>query len=425
MHPLTGTFANPAATAEFEASMFRLAFPVHVAAMAIASVLAVVWATTLTASVEERVDASLFVLFMALGLGARVYAHRMSDKSRAQRLGANVWTGLILLGCLFDAVAACARYIKGEFATGGMCSDQSKSVFVFTVLVFAVLNSSHGLSFQHRAWLVLAPSVDCAVLWGQACGFDAIVVLGLLLFLSVCGLFHLCELVARHFFLRFERLQLSNERLEIDVRLTSGRAERATTRLNYVVAAKYGRVGETGGPEPDSTSTTKSAASAPAAVGRRVRFRTDVPDEPSSAPAAAALTPAAAAGATVGAPAQADVPGSSADHAAAAGPSSAAVERELTDDELLSTPLFLMTAAQTELYDRVRAERAQAAAAAVEDDDAASGALSLPEGVELIDDWVSSEPSTAARERDAEIRRQWKERSERYDWESGHFSGPP
>ena len=57
----------------------------------------------------------------------------------------------------------------------------------------------------------------------------------------------------------------------------------------------------------------------------------------------------------------------------------------------------------------------------MEDDDAASGALSLPEGVELIDDWVSSEPSTAARERDAEIRRQWKERSERYDWESGLF----
>ena len=80
-----------------------------------------------------------------------------------------------------------------------------------------------------------------------------------------------------------------------------------------------------------------------------------------------------------------------------------------------------MTAAQTERYDRVRAERAQAAAAAVEDDDAASGALSLPEGVELIDDWVSSGPSTAARERDAEIRRQWKERSERYDWESGLF----
>ena len=55
----------------------------------------------------------------------------------------------------------------------------------------------------------------------------------------------------------------------------------------------------------------------------------------------------------------------------------------------------------------------------MEEDDAASGALSLPEGVELIDDWVSSEPSTAARERDAEIRRQWKERSKRYDWRRG------
>ena len=208
----------------------------------------------------------------------------MSDTSRAQRLGANVWTCLTLLSCLCDAVAACAIYIKGEFATGN-CSDQRKSVFVFAVLVFAVLNSSHGLSFQHRAWLVLAQSVDFVVLWWvTTCGFDAIALLGLLLFLSVCGLCHLCELVVRHFFLRLERLQLSNERLEIDVRLTSGRAKRATTRLKYVVAAKYGRVGETGGSESDSTSTTKSAASAPAAVGRRVRFRTDVPDEPSSAP---------------------------------------------------------------------------------------------------------------------------------------------
>ena len=70
------------------------------------------------------------------------------------------------------------------------------------------------------------------------------------------------------------------------------------------------------------------------------------------------------------------------------------------------------------LKDEQRQAEAEQAAAA--EDDAASDALSLPEGAELIDDWVSSEPSTGARERDAAIKKKWKEASEKWKepWEA-------
>ena len=103
--------------------------------------------------------------------------------------------------------------------------------------------------------------------------------------------------------------------------------------------------------------------------------------------------------------AQADVPGSSAVHAAAASPSSAAAERELTDQELVDTPFFLLNGAQRDRARRILDERRQAVAAAAEED-AASNGLSLPEGAELIDDWVSTAPSTATREqRERELER--------------------
>ena len=62
MHPITGAFADPVHTADFEASMFRLAYPVHVAAMALSGMLCA-WILIIETSVELRVNLSSFSSF--------------------------------------------------------------------------------------------------------------------------------------------------------------------------------------------------------------------------------------------------------------------------------------------------------------------------------------------------------------------------
>ena len=106
VHPFTGTFAASEHTVAFASKAFRLMFPLHVAAMALLICSAVSVLMTLgTAPGRPLMTALSLTTLLALGLGARIAAHRWTCHARAQRFGAVAWTIIVASSCFVDFVA--------------------------------------------------------------------------------------------------------------------------------------------------------------------------------------------------------------------------------------------------------------------------------------------------------------------------------
>ena len=97
VHPFTGTFAASEHTVAFGSKAFRLAFPLHVVAMAL---------LFFPLCIHPSSGAEyFFLLLLALALGARIALHCWTCHARAQRFGAIAWTIIVACGCTADYVA--------------------------------------------------------------------------------------------------------------------------------------------------------------------------------------------------------------------------------------------------------------------------------------------------------------------------------
>jgi len=107
VHPFTGTFAASEHTVAFGSKAFRLAFPLHVVAMALLFFTLCIYPTSGTEY--------FFLLLLALGLlGARIAVHRWNCPARAQRFGAIAWTISVACACAFD-------FVEGFLNQKGLC----------------------------------------------------------------------------------------------------------------------------------------------------------------------------------------------------------------------------------------------------------------------------------------------------------------
>ena len=371
MHPLTGTFADPEHAAEFGQTAFRQAFPLHVTFYVVLIGFSV-QCVIVSGSMEMRSAHAALALVGSVALGARVAVQRMHDRAEAHRLGAILWTmstvGMVLAHMLF--IVSCVVVGGDRHICQEMNDHAQFYVYLLPVfsIAYALANATHGMEFWHRTALAgsaIAPMVSTPA----TCGFQVAYALGIGALAATCGICHVVELAARHFSLKWEQMHTRLEHLEYDTQMSDRRAERmvelALHRQRRAMLAPSSQV------------------SAPAV----------------DAPLAGSLL--------------ADVTGSSHDHASMPGPSTgiagpsqavlgpfdgptATQQSNQTHQPLFVRPLFELTPEQAQQAMQLHAEQVRAAEQA-EADDAASEALSGPEGGPEWGSWSSSDPSEATR----------------------------
>eukprot|EP00964_Phaeocystis_antarctica_P021559 scaffold11977_cov52-Phaeocystis_antarctica.AAC.2 len=122
MHPITGTFTDPAHESAFAAQLFRMAYPTHVLLMAL--VLADFAWNALMEPDMRPFWAALILGVAVPGLVCRVLLHRTGrhDPVRSQWMGSWVWAVLTALSIAIDIVffmvapaATCATFLQGEY----------------------------------------------------------------------------------------------------------------------------------------------------------------------------------------------------------------------------------------------------------------------------------------------------------------------
>ena len=215
VHPLTGTFSAFEHTAAFGPKAFRLVFPLHVVALALLVCVEVSVVMTFGTEPGQPFMAFLLVptlLAVALGLGARIAMHCWNCHARAQRFGAIAWTINVAFVCTADVLAYA---LSPKLA----CQIPSSlaSVYPMCLILFAVLNASHGMEFWHTA--SLAGLVLCDLIAARAVCLDSAPVSLAVVALAVTfGAGHFAQLLARCAFLQSEHIHMSRERLEHDFR---------------------------------------------------------------------------------------------------------------------------------------------------------------------------------------------------------------
>ena len=215
VHPFTGTFAAAEHTVAFGSKAFRLVFPLHVIALALLVCVEVSVVMTFGTEPGRPLMAFLLVptlLAVALGLGARIAVHCWNCHARAQRFGAIAWTIYVAFGCTADVIA---YGLSPKLA----CQIPSSlaSVYPMCLILFAVLNASHGMEFWHTA--SLAGLVLCDLIAARAvCPDSAPVSLAVVALAVTFGAGHFAQLLARRAFLQSEHIHMSRERLEHDFR---------------------------------------------------------------------------------------------------------------------------------------------------------------------------------------------------------------
>ena len=204
VHPFTGTFATSEHTVAFGSKAFRLAFPLHVVALALLNFMHCVYATS---APGLPLTTCLFSL-LALGLlGARIALHRCNCPARAQRFGAIAWTISVACACTAD-------FIDDGLDPKASCKAAG-DLYFFPLLsiLFTLVNASHGMEFWHTA--SLAGLLLCGLIAVQiTCADSAPVSLAIVALVVTFGVCHFAQLQARHAFLRVEHIQTSRDRLE-------------------------------------------------------------------------------------------------------------------------------------------------------------------------------------------------------------------
>lgn len=154
----TGTFFDAATEANFGAQRFRDHHSLHI------SLLVGIF-------VVELLEVSLLATFTAaitlVELGLRHYAHRMSDMSKAQRLGSLAWSALTVLSIFSDVANVVMLYMFPDATPVDDCpmgfSPRSVPFRIDPVVIdvvdgakvvlvgfgWAWVNASHGMKFWH------------------------------------------------------------------------------------------------------------------------------------------------------------------------------------------------------------------------------------------------------------------------------------
>ena len=220
IHPFTGTFAASEHTVAFGSKAFRIAFPLHVAALAL-----LLFVLCVSTSGMEY----LFILLPLGLLGARIAMHRWDCRARAQRFGAIAWTITVACGCTSDFVTYCLD-------PKALCKSAGDLyTYPMTSILLALINASHGMEFWHTAslaGLLLCDLIAVRII----CADSAPVNLAIVALVVTFGAGHFAQLVARRTFLRFEHIQTSRDRLEHDFqRLEYRLSGSSSARLPTVV----------------------------------------------------------------------------------------------------------------------------------------------------------------------------------------------
>ena len=152
MHPVTGTFADPALELAFAAQLFRTAYPFHAFLMALLAAYTWIALTTLP---DRRGFFVTIALLTALGLLGRTLLHRMENSVGAQRIGSWTWTAIVVLGGSVE-IAGCI--IEPGVSWAAVAGLYRIGLQLVMVLAFAVTNGSLGMSFAHKFALAVPMS---------------------------------------------------------------------------------------------------------------------------------------------------------------------------------------------------------------------------------------------------------------------------
>ena len=228
MHPVTGSFADPALESAFAVVLFRLAFPGH--ALLLTLTLAILmWA--LLSVPFDLWSLEVMVAFCAMiGLVGRVWTHYMDDSVRGQRMGSWIWTALLVLIVITDCFGyGMALASESGFMLNAFCKRQLHD-FRLLAMVLALVNGSHGLSFRHKFALTVLMLFD-GLLATALCGRTALIGEAMLAVGFVVA--HMAEMHLRHSYVEKERLQNEEKQKdgEMEERMEQLQAEKE--RLMY------------------------------------------------------------------------------------------------------------------------------------------------------------------------------------------------
>ena len=240
IHPVTGAFADPTHERAFAAHFFRLCFGAHIAMMLLyISTFAFTWTTSpIPMDARASLVAGVGFFLAAFGLIARVRIHQWDDTERAQRVGAGIWTTLMVLTIASDigglAMGAMAQAAMCEAATSVYEDINGGLGIAWTVL----LNGSHGMGFAHKFGLICAMALECFCYIG-ACGLGWT---PLPVFTGAClavfGLAHLAEMHMRHSYADKQRLEGKQRRLEVQINAETAESRRLEERNEQLRAEK-------------------------------------------------------------------------------------------------------------------------------------------------------------------------------------------
>ena len=335
IHPVTGTFADPALESAFAAQLFRLAFPLHVLLLALC--------LAMVSFMVLDVVPALKPLWIAIGLVGmfglvsaaathpptparpqhaaardhprressamprsrhphpnlhpypnpnpnpnqvgRVLLHQMHDVVRGQRMGSWTWTIMFLTVTIADSSASL-------LAPTAICvPTQDKFLPLMLLIATAIVNGSHGMGFAHKGLMVVVLLIDFLLLIA-VCGDNALSVA-----LSQTGavvvaaaVAHVAELNMRQSFAEREALleqNMQTRQLEhkLEVRVEQLQAEKE--RLMYDVQRRGRLLND------DERSTIRRGLQAGRSRPHHPASNTDPSDDPSDDSQPPSLPPGA------------------------------------------------------------------------------------------------------------------------------------
>ena len=229
IHPVTGAFADPTHERAFAAHFFRLCFGAHIVMMVL-NISTIAWVAS-PKGPDVWLVAGVWLILMSLGLIGRVRIHQWDDTVRAQRVGARIWTAVVVGNIASDVVGlTSAQSATCEAATSVYDDFYGGLSMAWTVL----LNGTHGMGFAHKFGLFFSVPLECLCYIG-ACSlgwmhFPASVGLSFAAF----GLAHLAEMHVRHSYADKQQLQGKQEsRRRLEERIEQLRADKE--RLMYLM----------------------------------------------------------------------------------------------------------------------------------------------------------------------------------------------
>ena len=233
IHPVTGAFADPTHERAFAAHFFRLCFGAHIV-MLVLNISTIAWVASPKGPAVWLV-AGVWVILMSLGLIGRVRIHQWDDTVRAQRVGARIWTALVVGSIASDVVGL-------RLATPATC-EAATSVYDdiyggLSIAWIVLLNGTHGMGFAPKFGLLCAVPLECFCYIG-ACSLGWMhLPASVGTSFAAFGLAHLAEMHVRHSYADKQRLEGKQRRLEVQINAETAESRRLEERNEQLRAEK-------------------------------------------------------------------------------------------------------------------------------------------------------------------------------------------